>query len=191
MKKVLIIVIALGVFAACTPKKEAAEEYKNLITVVDFETLAPLFIDSVVTIEGVINHVCGSGGKMFLTDVKGEVKVKITAPGEEKIAPELEGKDVVVVGFIREQRVDEAYLADWEAKAKENSAGGCAHDGENHKHDESNTVDDHHDITPELEKINKLREQIAAEGKGYISFFSLEYQTVTLKEKPVAEEEKK
>lgn len=187
MKKVLFAILALSVFAACTPKKEAAEEYKNLITVADFETLAPMFIDSVVSIEGTIMHVCGSGMKLFLTDDSTDVKVKITAPGEEKIDSTLEGKRVMVVGIVKEQRVDEAYLLDWENKAKEGAAAGCQHEQKGHKHDGKNVVADHHDATPELDKINKLREQIVAEGKGYISFFSIEYQTIT----PIVAEEAK
>ena len=190
MKKILFVLVALAIFAACKSKKEAPEEFKNLITIIDFETLAPMFIDSVVTIEGNVTHVCGSGQKLFLMEDSLEVKVKVTAPGEEKINPELEGKRVIVVGIVKEQRVDEAYLKDWEEKVKTDAKAGCEHEGSGHKHDDKNVVADHHDATPELDKINKMREQIAAEGKGYISFFSIEYQTITEKNKATEEAKK-
>lgn len=187
MKKILSIAVVVLIAFACTSKKEDA--VRNLITVYDFETLAPTLVDSVVTIEGEILHVCRSGGKLFLAGDTGETKVKITPPAETKIDPELEGKKVTIVGILKEQRVDEAYLLDWEAKVNESDHADCQHEGEDHKHGEGedheeSVVTDHHDASPELDKINNMRKQIATSGKGYLSFYYIEYQTITPKEEP-------
>ena len=116
MKKVFVL-FAIGSFLlACTPKQEKAVE----VTTTEFETVAPEMLGQLIQIEGTVNHVCKHGGKkMFI----GGENVKIIV--SETIAafdPVLEGSEVIITGYVREE-MNEAVLAETEGKHAEETEG--------------------------------------------------------------------
>jgi len=189
IKKLLpIMFIALMFSFACNQgvKQEVAEEETAdtiLLAVATFDTAAPYYVDEIVLIEGTVYHTCKHGGKrMFIIDGNDDVMVEITAGPEAVMFEEsLEGSRVNVLGILKEERIDEKYLNEWEAevmKPEENHETGM-HEG----------TKGHEDASKEdkLNQINNLREQLLDSGQDHLSFYSIE--AISFEEIPVVEEE--
>lgn len=143
-----------------------------ILNVLNFEQEAPKYIEKTIQLEGIVSHTCKHGGKrMFLIDKNDSLRVEIIAgKSVEKFGEDLVGSTVVVEGLVKEERVDEKFLADWENEVlqqkEENHESTKLHSGESgHEND---------DIQKKLNKINRLREELRASGKKYLSFFSVE-----------------
>jgi hypothetical protein len=166
----LVFLLSIAVLVACNQNSKTTEstEVKEEATVAslsDFFDNIDNSVDSVVKITGLVDHVCKHGGqRMFIVDTS-DNRLKITT-GESisEFEVDLEGKDVIVLGIVEEQRIDSVYLAEWEAEVKEGSEDheSGIHDGEHAE--EENEV---------MAKINKYREQIKESEKGYLSFYSV------------------
>lgn len=128
MKKIILVLFAAMAMFACSNSEEG-----STVTVADFEEKAADLVDQKVQIEGMVVHVCRhGGGKMFLEEVGNDKRVKITAGegvGQFDQSWETEGKEVLVEGFVREMKIDEAYLANWEAELKEKASEEKAQGG--------------------------------------------------------------
>ena len=90
--------------------------------------------------------------------------------------PETVNSMVEVKGILKEERIDEAFLADWEAKIKQGTEekhgqgeGGC--DTEKKARNEASA-------SSAQERIENFRKKIAErnekEGKNYLSFYHIE-----------------
>ncbi len=169
MKKILGLLVLAIVFASCGDDTTKGKEADNTKTVVeevkivsltpdDFLDKAKALIDKEVLITGTVDHTCKHGGKkMVIFGEDADKTVKIYAAGEvDKFGIELEGGEVAVKGIVKEMRIDEDYMADWEKETRE-------HHGDNAD-----------ELAEELEKIAKFREKIAATEEGYISNFSID-----------------
>jgi hypothetical protein len=169
MKKILGLLVLAVVFASCgesTTNEKVADETKAAVEEVKMVTLTPDnftdkakgLIEKEVLITGTVDHTCKHGGKkMVIFGEDADKTVKIYAAGEiDKFDIELEGGVVAVKGIVKEMRIDEEYMADWEAETKE-------HHGDNAD-----------ELAEELEKIANFREKIAATEEGYISNFSID-----------------
>lgn len=120
---------------------------------------------------GLCSHLCSHGGrKMFIKDSK-SIPIRIEAGKaigafDEKAV----NSKVIVSGIVRESRIDEAYLLDWEASEKKSSAEheGCETEAQA-KGESKGSV---------KEKIASFRARIAkrleTEGKPYLSIFYIE-----------------
>lgn len=195
IKKILFLLFVATAMIACnntqksgetTTKNEAAKTIAE-VTVANFEQMAGELVGQEVIIKGLVNHTCKHGGKrMFLVAEDSEESVEIEA-GEniDSFDAELEGSDVVVKGIVAELRVDENYLAEWEAEImnEEDDEDHKIHDGnhEGEEHDEDgegegeegeNLEEEHHGTG--LEKIENLRNQLKESGKDHLSFYSIE-----------------
>ena len=88
----------------------------------------------------------------------------------------LEGSDVYVEGILREERVDEAFLVEWEAELDANARAKekeLAHKGEpGHDHAEEENAEDPN--AGAIKQIKDYRDQLAESGKEYLSFFTVE-----------------
>lgn len=191
VKKVLLFGAIVALFASCGTK--SGNEEATVVTVNDFETAAVNLVDKNVSVEGTVVHVCSHGGKrMFLSDESGEKRIKIEVSDEQTaFTPDLEGALVKVIGKVVEFKIDEPYLAEWEAelKAEIETTGDTTV-----KHETDPTFDVEHihndSKYEDLDRINEYRKEIADGGKGYIAFYSLAYVSHEVLEaaEPKAEE---
>lgn len=147
---------------------ESADTVK--LTVATFDTSAYRYVDKTVCIEGTVFHTCKHGGKrLFLVDGSDSIRVKITAgPEIPSFNENLAGSRIRVFGVLKEERIDEKYLSDWEneiKKPEENHEAGV-HSGAKGHEDQS--------AQDKLDQIKALREEIKKSGKDHLSFFSIE-----------------
>lgn len=121
IKNLLAVVTIALLFVSCGNN---APEEKTILTVEQTLEQIQDLVDSTITIEGTVVHVCRhGGGKMFLVGENPESKIKIVAGDVVTMFErELEGSDVIVEGKIIELRIDEAYLIQWEQELTEEIA---------------------------------------------------------------------
>ncbi len=188
LRKFMVLAVAALVLVACgenqnanSEKKADAERVAEVVEMAkispdDFDSLAVNYVGKEIEVKGTIVHVCSHGGKrMFIFGEDSDKRVKITA-GDDMAAfnTEWEGNDVAVVGVVDEFRIDEEYLATWQAEIEEKVASG---DTEHSDEDEGlhTGEDGHEQATPEdeLAQIDELRAEVAASGSDHLSYFSL------------------
>ena len=131
-----------------------------------------------VWIEGVCTHACKHGArKIFLMGSDDTQTIRVESGELGSFDPQCVNRVVRVTGRVDEERIDEAYLARWEAQVKAQTAekhgtteAGCATE-KAARQETGNTVE---------ERIADFRTRIAArkaaEGKEYLSFY---YVTAT------------
>ncbi|SEH05324.1 Uncharacterised protein [Candidatus Venteria ishoeyi] len=158
--------------------KEDVAEVAELVKILpdDFDAKAGEYVGKEVQVVGTIVHVCAHGGKrMFVFGEDSDLRVKITADDEmAAFNTEWEGSEVAVVGVVDEFRIDEEYLATWQAEIEEKIATG---DMEHSDEDEGlhTGEDGHEQATPEdeLAQIDGLRNEIAESGTDHLSYYSI------------------
>ena len=175
--------VAVAMIAACLvmvscgggKKQQAAEEAVVAMSIDDVMAKASGLVEQEVTIEGVCTHTCSHGAKkMFLVGSDDTKTLRIEAGELGAFDTKVVNNVVTVKGIIKEERIDEAYLVDWETRLKnqteekhgnEEGEGGC----DTEKNSRGETAD-----TPEG-RIADFRAKIAAEkeatGKEYLSFY--------------------
>ena len=126
-----------------------------------------------VTVEGVCTHICRHGGrKIFLMGTDDTQVIRIEA-GEKigSFKPECVNNVVRVTGTLVEDRIDEAYLAEWELRLKDQIArqhgegeAGCS--AEHQARGES--------VASSTEKRARIADRKAKEGKEYLSFYHVD-----------------
>ncbi len=186
-KKLLpLLFVGLMLAFACNqgPKETANETTVDtvLLTVANFDSDASAYIDQPVWIEGTAYHICKHGGKrMFIVDGNDSVMVEITlGPDIVMFDEALVGSHVKILGLLKEERIDEKYLNEWEAEvlAPEEDHEAGLHEGTKGHEDQPEEA--------KLEQINDLREQLKESGSDHLSFFSVE--AISFEELPVEEE---
>ena len=185
MKKYLLILTVVALFTtSCCEDAQKNENANNTdVIVVDEVTTLSLanfddkvgdFVGKQIQLEGTVDHICQHGGqKLFLVSEDSDARVKIV-PDEEIAAfnTDLEGDNIVLVGIVEEQRIDEAYLKEWEEEIK---AGMEVDDkGEGiHTKEESVEGCEYSEEPEEMKKVNHLREMIKESGSDHLSFYSV------------------
>jgi len=186
--------VAVMMFAACVlsscggGKKQAqnAEEAVAAMSIDEVMAKAAGLVDQTVTIEGVCSHTCSHGAKkMFLVGSDDSKTLRIEAGELGAFDTKVVNNIVTVKGVIKEERIDEAYLVDWENRLKSQTAekhgneegeGGC----DTEKNARGETAD-----TPEG-RIADFRTKIAAEkaatGKEYLSFYHVVAESYEINE---------
>lgn len=180
-----------------TSENEATETVTE-VTVANFEQMAGDLVGKEVLITGLVNHTCKHGGKrMFIIDENTEESIEVvTGENIDSFDAELEGSDVIVNGIVLELRVDENYLAEWEAevmneeddeeyKIHDGNHEGEGHDEDGHdheseghdqdgeEHDEGENMEEEHHGSG-MEQIENLRNTLKESGKDHLSFYSIE-----------------
>ena len=133
-------------------------------------------VGDTIRVEGVCTHICKhGGGKIFLMGSDDTKTLRVDAGEPIGSFPQETVNSIVrVTGVLVEDRIDEDYLAQWEAQiadqAKEaQGEGGCAADMKANAEAEANTV---------RERIANFRTRIAEraerEGKAYVSLYHME-----------------
>ena len=175
MKKLVFLLVAILALASCNNANKAIEDQEAvMVSNANFETEAVDLVDQKIALEGTVTKVCKNGGKRFFL---GEEGIKVLA--SDKIGSfetSLEGSDVYVEGILREERIDEAFLVEWEAELSDAAQAvkkEVAHVGDpGHENEE-----EEHEADPDAAAKNQIkgyRDQLAEADKEYISFFTVE-----------------
>lgn len=178
----LLLGMTLGL-ASCgddnnkSKEQASAEEVAPAALEVD-QVLADLdsLVGDTIEIEGICTHICKhGGGKIFLMGSDDTKTLRVEAGESIGSFPQETVNSIVrVTGVLVEDRIDEDYLAQWEAQiadqAKETQGeGGCAADMKANAEAEANSV---------RERIANFRSRIAErtekEGKPYVSLYHIE-----------------
>lgn len=175
IRKLGVILFVVVLFAGCS--QQGTEQKATELTLAELTANTGEYVGKVVQVSGTVNHVCRHGGKkMFIAGEAAGQRFKINASadvGSFDIA--LEGSDVQVVGLVEEQRVDAAYLDEWESTAcstEKEAAMANTHDhGDGHDHSHDSELTETQKKT--LNNINSLRGKLEASGKGHLSFYSM------------------
>ena len=133
-------------------------------------------VGDTIKVEGVCAHICKhGGGKIFLMGSDDTKTLRVEAGESIGSFPQETVNSIVrVTGVLVEDRINEDYLAQWEAQiadqAKEaQGEGGCAADMKANAEAEANSV---------RERIANFRSRIAdraeREGKAYVSLYHME-----------------
>ncbi len=168
MVMLMIIALACNQTSENTSETQAADTV--LLTVFSFDTAAGNYVEQPVWIEGTVYHTCKHGGKrMFLVDGSDSIMVQVTTgPAIAKFDESLVGSRIKVLGILKEERIDDKYLNEWEAEVKEPKAeeGTGLHTGEKGHED--------HSAEDKLAQISALREELKQSGKPHLSYYSIE-----------------
>ncbi len=161
---------------ACTNAKTGKEEAIP-VDLTEIKAKAPELMGKLIKTQGMVDHICRESGKrLFL----GEESFKVLATNSvPSFRIEWEGSDVTITGFLKEDRVDETYLANWEQELKDGVQAQLKE--ATHTYEAESKGLDESAITTQYDQIKGYREQVAASGKGYISFYSLEAESITEK----------
>lgn len=177
--------MAVAMFAACIvmtacgggkkQQNQAAEEAVAAMNIDEVLAKAPEMVDQTVVIEGVCTHTCSHGAKkMFLVGSDDTKTIRVEAGELGAFDTKVVNQIVTVKGTLKEERIDEAYLQDWETRVKnqteekhgnEEGEGGCTTE-KNSRGETANSTEG---------RIADFRAKIAAEkeatGKEYLSFY--------------------
>lgn len=116
LRNLLFVAVIAIVLVACNNSGNDA----TVLNINDFDKVAGEYVGKAVQIEGTVKHICEHGGrKMFVFNDNPAVNVKVTAPDSiPAFDVNLVDGSVIVTGIVEELRIDEAYLAEWEAELK-------------------------------------------------------------------------
>ena len=156
-------------------KQQQAEEAVAAMSIDDVMAKAGELVDQAVVIEGVCTHTCSHGAKkMFLVGSDDSKTLRIEAGELGAFDTQVVNNVVTVNGILKEERIDEAYLQDWEARVKAQTEekhgngegeGGCDTE-KNARGETANSTEG---------RIADFRAKIAAEkektGKEYLAFY--------------------
>lgn len=174
MKKFLLPILIISVvLLSCNNKKQAKDEAVP-VNLSEIKAKAPDLMGKLISVDGMVAHVCRESGKrLFL----GEESFKILASNKiPTFKVELEGSDITATGYLKEDRIDETYLANWEKELQDGAK--IALKEETHTYDAESKGLDESAILTQFDQIKGYRDQIEAGGKGYISFYSLIVETI-------------
>lgn len=178
----LLLGMTLGL-ASCgdgsnkSKEQASAEEVTPAALEVDQVLADPdSLVGDTIEIEGICTHICKhGGGKIFLMGSDDTKTLRVEAGESIGSFPQETVNSIVrVTGVLVEDRIDEDYLAQWEARiadqAKEaQGEGGCAADMKANAEAAANSV---------RERIANFRSRIAErterEGKPYVSLYHME-----------------
>jgi len=178
IKNALMILAVSTLLFSCEnkEKKDVAKTNDIVETLTVDELLINIdsLVDKNIEVTGLVSHVCKHGGKrLVLVAENPEKNIHVNA-GEEitEFNKNIEGNTIKAIGVVKELKITNEYLDNMIAEMKEHKDA----DGEEGVREEDN---DHH--STEMEKINKLREEIKNSKNGYLSEYSIlcnSYKTV-------------
>lgn len=130
-----------------------------------------------VTIEGVCTHACKHGAtKIFLMGSDDTQTIRVEAGDLGSFDTKCVNSIVRVKGTLKEQRIDEAYLQQWEAQLKAKGGEQHGEEGEagcsTEKKARGETAN-----TPQARIADfraKIADRQAKEGKAYLSFYYMQ-----------------
>jgi hypothetical protein len=175
----LALAFALVLITACGNKSGTGEAEGPTMTLKELLENPEPFTDKKIAVIGTVTHVCKHGGKrLHLTNTETNERLVVEL-GENMsaFARELEGSEIVVTGLLRETRIDEKYLDEWEQEIL------AEHEMQKSHGEECDPQD--------LDGVKAKREELAASGKTHLSrwhFESLSYAMKDGSAAPVAKD---
>ena len=175
----MLTVAACGGNKKANDKAETATEQAatSTLQIDDVLAQAETLANQEITLEGVCTHTCAHGAtKIFLMGSDDTKTIRVEAAKLGAFDKKCVNNIVKVNGILREQRIDEAYLQQWAAQLKAQTAekhgeagkAGC--DSEMKARGETATTTEGR-IADFRKKIEARQ---AAEGKAYLSFYFVE-----------------
>lgn len=172
--KSLLILATVALFAISCGGNRAKSVTAE--AVVEVETLlagATEYVDKIIEVEGICTHICQHGArKIFLMGSDETKSIRIESGDLGAFDQKCQNSIVKVIGTLCEERIDEAYLQNWEAAVAANTAEEHG-DGESGCETEKRARGETGSTT--AERIADFRAKIAArkaaEGKEYLSFY--------------------
>ena len=171
-----LFVAACFTMTSCGGGKKQAQNAEEVAMSIDevMEKAADL-VEQTIVLEGVCTHTCSHGAKkMFLVGSDDSKTLRIEAGELGAFDTKVVNNVVTVNGILKEERIDEAYLQDWEARVKAQTEekhgngegeGGCDTE-KNARGETANSTEG---------RIADFRAKIAAEkektGKEYLAFY--------------------
>ena len=141
MKKLFVLLSVVLFVASCgnaPEKSKVNSEATTQISVNDFYANPEQYLDSDVTVKGLVTHVCKHGGqKLFIVGSEDGEPLRIDV-GESipEFAIEMEGTEAEFTGKI--VLMDEETIAAFEAEHEQNHAGEAANEDKVHTLKEKN-----------------------------------------------------
>lgn len=182
--KLMILLAAATMFVACgsNNSKNVADNTANAA-----QSATSMEIDSVlanaealtnqeIVLEGICTHICKHGGtKIFMMGSDDTKTLRIEAAELGSFDQKCVNSIVKVNGVLREERIDEAYLQQWEATV---AAQTAEQHGESEAGCDSEKAARGETGSSVAERIADFRTKIAARkaavGKEYLSFYYVE-----------------
>jgi hypothetical protein len=177
MKKFLLPFLLFSMLlSACTNLKSTKTDAIP-VNIGDIKTNAPDLMGKLISLDGMVAHVCRESGKrLFLGQESFKVLASNMVP---TFKVEWEGSDITATGYLKEDRIDETYLANWEKELQDGLKTTLKE--EIHTYDAEAKGLDESAVVTQFDQIKGYRDQIAAGGKGYISFYSLIVESINEK----------
>ena len=131
------------------------------LTLTELYSAAENEVGKPVSVQGVVNHVCmHSGKRCFIIDSISGNSIRIEARGNiGGFNKELVGAEILVRGVLREKRLDNSYIDEWEKKTLEEK--------------EAAESDKSH-CNADLENIVQMRNWMKEHNKPYYSVYFID-----------------
>ena len=151
----------------------------QILEVDDILARADSLTGKTFTTEAICTHICAhGGGKIFLMGSDDTKTIRVEAGTKiGSFKPETVNNLVRITGKLVEQRIDEAYLTEWEAQVKAQTAEkhgtteqGCASEQKARGEAPANSIEE------------RIADRQAKEGKNYLSFYYIEGDTYEIVE---------
>ena len=186
MKHILLFIMLTTITAclltSCKSKttqsatSQSQMSQSQILEVDDILARADSLTGKTFTTEALCTHICAhGGGKIFLMGSDDTQVIRVEAGTLGTFDPKCVNSIVRVTGTLKEQRIDEAYLQNWEAQLKAQAAekhgtgeAGC----DSEKKARGETAN-----SPEARIADfraKIADRKAETGKEYLSFYFME-----------------
>lgn len=172
--KSLLILATVALFAiSCGGNRAKSVTAEAVVEVETLLASATEYVDKIIEVEGICTHICQHGArKIFLMGSDETKSIRIESGNLGAFDQKCQNSIIKVIGTLCEERIDEAYLQNWEAAVAANSAEQHG-DGESGCETEKRARGETGSTT--AERIADFRAKIAArkaaEGKEYLSFY--------------------
>ena len=163
MKYLGVFILCIAMLACNTDKKKKQEEPKSVqsehttLTIDQVMQIAETNVGKEVCFKGIVNHVCAHSGKRcILKNEDGKLSIRVEATGDlEGFSKEMAGNDLLVTGILREKRLNEAYIKEWENEVK--AKHGAENEGEH--------------CSSEMANIKDMRDWMKENNKDYYAIY--------------------
>ncbi len=115
------------------------------LTLENFDSLAPQYVDKLIKITGIVDHVCKHGGKKILL-VSPTSQAELHVYSDERFSDTLTGNKVTLIGKVQDFVIDENYLTQKENEAKSKQT----HESEEHYQEVLKTIQHYRDSMKKL-----------------------------------------
>lgn len=183
MKKqhlLLLVFTTVIAVSSCTGNKKTADTNgeQTTLSVDNLLAVAAQETDKMVEVEGLCTHICSHGGrKIFLMGDDDSKTIRVeSSDALGAFKKECVNAIVIVKGKLKEERIDENYLREWENQLTDGTAQEHGEDGEGCETEQKAQGQDN--VTDAYGRIQDFRARIAernkTEGKDYLSFYYIE-----------------